>query len=118
MANKHDRKMKARAISQAQKQRREEKQRISFPDCSQAVETPPVEVEETQPVLEVSRSTVAPLLLTIADVCTLLNVSRSTLLRLEKSGALPGRVKLGGQVRYHRQIIEAWLLRQVEGENA
>jgi excisionase family DNA binding protein len=57
--------------------------------------------------------TADPLLLTIADVCALLNVSRSTIDRLDKSGKLPGRVKLGGQVRYHRETLEQWLKQQV-----
>jgi excisionase family DNA binding protein len=57
---------------------------------------------------------VAPLLLTVAEVCALLNVSRMTVHRLEKSGTLPGKVKLGGQIRYHREIIEKWILEQVE----
>lgn len=57
---------------------------------------------------------VAPLLLTVSEVCALLNVSRMTVHRLEKSGSLPGKVKLGGQIRYHREIIEKWLLERVE----
>jgi excisionase family DNA binding protein len=52
------------------------------------------------------------LLLSCSEVCSLLKISRSTLDRLEKAGSLPGRVKLGGQVRYHRQVIEDWLLSQ------
>ena len=79
-----------------------------------AATAPPAEVLKVQRAVKVPASTVAPLLLSIADVCALLNVSRSTLLRLEKSGALPGRLVLGGQVRYHRQVIEAWLLKQAE----
>lgn len=75
---------------------------------------PPVEVVKVQPALKVPASTVEPLLLSIADVCALLNVSRSTFLRLEKSTGLPGRIKIGGQVRYHRGIIEKWLLDQIE----
>lgn len=57
---------------------------------------------------------VSPLLLTVDQVCSLLAVSRWTLQRLEKSGGLPGRVKLGGQVRYHREVIEEWLRGKVE----
>jgi len=75
---------------------------------------PPAEVRKAPLAPPVPASTVAPLLLTVADVCALLNVSRSTLLRLEKAGSLPGRVKLGGQVRYHREKIERWLLEQCE----
>src|ERR1700686_3003042 len=75
---------------------------------------PPVEVQKVQAAPKAPTSTVAPLLLTVADVCALLNVSRSTLLRLEKSGSLPGRVNLGSQVRYHRDVLKAWLLDQVQ----
>lgn len=75
---------------------------------------PPLPAEKVQPARNVPASTVEPLLLTIGDVSVLLNVSRSTLLRLEKSGGLPGRVKIGGQVRYHREIIEKWILAQVK----
>jgi len=48
-------------------------------------------------------------LLTVSDICKLLKVSRSTLIRMEKSGQLPGRLMLGGSVRYHRETIDAWL---------
>jgi excisionase family DNA binding protein len=74
---------------------------------------PPVEVQKAPAAaVLVPVSTVPALLLTVADLCALLNVSRSTLLRLEKSGSLPGRIMLGGQVRYHREKIERWLLEQ------
>jgi excisionase family DNA binding protein len=49
------------------------------------------------------------LLLTVADLCDLLKVSRSTITRMERAGSIPGRVMLGGSVRYHREIIENWL---------
>lgn len=50
------------------------------------------------------------LLLTTRQVCDLLGgISRSTLVRMEKTGKIPGRVQLGGSVRYHREIIEEWV---------
>jgi excisionase family DNA binding protein len=61
-------------------------------------------------------SEVLPLLLTLADVCALLNVSRSTVIRLEKAGGLPGRVTVGASVRYHRLVIEEWLLEMAKGQ--
>ena len=70
---------------------------------------------DTFPVREVKASERSELLspvLTISDVCKMLGVSRWTLQRMEKAGSLPGRFKLGGQVRYHREIIEKWLLDQ------
>lgn len=51
-------------------------------------------------------------LLTPHQVCNLLAISRSTLDRLGTS--IPGRVKLGGQIRYHRGALEKWLLSQVQ----
>ena len=52
------------------------------------------------------------LLLTVTDLCALLNLSRSTIVRMEKNGTIPGRLKVGGSVRYHREIIEKWLHEQ------
>ena len=57
---------------------------------------------------------VAPLtpaiLLTVPQVCELLGgISRSTLTRMEKTGKIPGRVQIGGSVRYHREILEEWV---------
>lgn len=49
------------------------------------------------------------LLLTVTEVCALLRISRATLIRMDKAGTIPGRIKLGGSVRFHREIIEAWL---------
>lgn len=62
----------------------------------------PVQVEPTQ---------LPPaILLTVSQVCELLGgISRSTLVRMEKTGKIPGRVQLGGSVRYHREVIEEWV---------
>lgn len=50
------------------------------------------------------------ILLSVSQVCDLLGgISRSTLVRMEKTGKIPGRVQLGGSVRYHREIIEEWV---------
>jgi excisionase family DNA binding protein len=48
-------------------------------------------------------------LLTVTEMCNLLNISRATLVRMDKSGKLPGRIKLGGSVRFHRATVETWL---------
>ena len=53
------------------------------------------------------------LLLTVPQVCKLLNLSRSTLDRMAKEGLVSGRLKIGGQVRYHRPTLETWLLEQL-----
>jgi excisionase family DNA binding protein len=49
------------------------------------------------------------ILLTVTEMCTLLNISRATLVRMDNAGRLPGRIKLGGSVRFHRQTVENWL---------
>ena len=53
------------------------------------------------------------LLLTIPQTCSLLNLSRSTLDRMAKINAIPGRIKIGGQIRYHRPTLETWLVTQL-----
>lgn len=50
------------------------------------------------------------LLLSVADMCKLLGVSRATLVRMDSGNKIPGRMKLGGSVRYHRAVVENWLL--------
>jgi len=49
------------------------------------------------------------ILLSVAEMCVLLKISRATLVRMDKSGKLPGRIKLGGSVRFHRKTVETWL---------
>jgi excisionase family DNA binding protein len=53
------------------------------------------------------------ILLTLVEVAKLLKVSQRTVQRLEKDQGLPGRVFLGRTVRYHREIIEKWILTRV-----
>lgn len=50
------------------------------------------------------------ILLSVTEICALLKISRATLIRMDKAGKLPGRIKLGGSVRFHRETIENWLL--------
>ncbi len=49
------------------------------------------------------------MLLSVTEICALLKISRATLVRMDKSGQLPGRIKLGGSVRFHRETVETWL---------
>ena len=51
----------------------------------------------------------AALFLSVSDICAMLDISRATLVRMDKNDVIPGRIKLGGSVRYHRETIEAWL---------
>jgi len=48
-------------------------------------------------------------LLTAKDVAELLDIGRSTLYRLKSSGKVPRPVKIGGNVRWRRAEIEAWI---------
>lgn len=51
----------------------------------------------------------AALFLSVRDICAMLDISRATLVRMDKNDVIPGRIKLGGSVRYHRETIETWL---------
>lgn len=59
------------------------------------------------------KSTLPPdpnaILLSVAEMCTLLRISRATLVRMDKAGNIPGKIKLGGSVRFHRETVETWL---------
>lgn len=54
------------------------------------------------------------LVYTVQEVASALKVSRATVDRLQARGTLPGKVKVGGQVRYVRQVIDQWLLHESE----
>ena len=49
------------------------------------------------------------ILLSIREMCLLLKISRATLVRMDNAGKIPGRMKLGGSVRFHRATVVAWL---------
>ena len=49
------------------------------------------------------------LLLSVAEMCALLSISRATLIRMDNAGKIPGKIKLGGSVRFHRETVDAWL---------
>ncbi len=72
----------------------------SSPPPTQSI--PQINAENRSLVME-------PVLLSVADLCKMLKVSRSTLIRMEKSGLVPGRLVLGGSVRYHLETIRNWL---------
>lgn len=90
-----------------------------FPEKSQArtAKSPKPKISKAPPVAAQSATRhplkdlteTSSVLLTVSDICKLLKVSRSTLIRIEKAGQLPGRLMLGGSVRYHRETIDAWL---------
>lgn len=74
-------------------------------------------ISHTPPQLpeSASDSISVPVLLTIDQLCHWLNLSRSTIHRLDKAGKLPGRILLGRQVRYHRPAIESYIEDQLKG---
>ena len=73
----------------------------SPPSTTIVVEAPPPVVDIPKPQND--------LVLTVAEVCELLKISRSTLLRAD----IPGKLKIGGCVRYHRETLDQWLLASV-----
>lgn len=79
----------------------------SKPKASKATVVPPSPIPQYS--MDEQLTEKKSILLTVSDLCTLLKVSRSTLIRMEKSGQLPGRLMLGGSVRYHQETIDAWL---------
>jgi len=104
----------------ARKAVEEQKQLVCSPAAVASVEpdvkSSPVNSPSSERKVKEQVPEILPLLLTVSQVCALLNISRSTIFRLEKSGEMPGRVNIGGQVRYHRQVIEDWLLEQAKGQ--
>ncbi len=50
---------------------------------------------------------------TIGEMRELLRVSRSTLDRMAKKNEIPGRIKVGGQIRYHKPTVSRWIAEQV-----
>lgn len=60
----------------------------------------------------------ANVLLSVKEMCSLLKISRATLVRMDKSGQLPGRIKLGGSVRFHRETVVTWLQSLIEPQSS
>ena len=52
-------------------------------------------------------------LLTVPEICALLKISRRTIERRK----IPGKLKIGGSVRYHRQTIDQWLTEKIKAAN-
>lgn len=71
-----------------------------------AVDPPPRPVAK---VHKTASTETGAVLLSVTEICALLKISRATLVRMDKAGKLPGRIKLGGSVRFHRETIETWL---------
>ncbi len=60
-------------------------------------------------VIPVETDAIAQTLLTIPQLCHYLSISRATLYRLE----LPGRLKVGSQIRFHKPTIDQWIVTQL-----
>jgi excisionase family DNA binding protein len=65
---------------------------------------------ETKPVATVRTSS---RFYRITDLMRILDVSRSTIERMLRSGRIPGRVKVGGQLRFSRLLVDQWIDRMV-----
>ncbi len=85
-----------------------EKKQTVPPMIQQATAAQPLP-ERAPKVQRAAATETNALLLSVAEMCTLLKISRATLVRMDKSGQLPGRIKLGGSVRFHRETVETWL---------
>lgn len=103
-----NKKQRARLIGQLQKKQRDAKlSPVDLPPAESPVAEPARAVDRGKPVYSF-----VPLVLTVAELCYALGISRTTLYRIEKVQPLPGRVVIGGQVRYVRSEIERWLAEQ------
>jgi len=109
MTRKQDK--KRRSISTAQNQRRKDKLEGVTPAIAEKLLPASSDTETSEPADTIS----VPVMLTIEQLGQWLNLSRSTIHRLDKSGKLPGRVLIGRQVRYHRPDIELWIQEQIRG---
>jgi len=93
---------KAKAKEKDQEKKKSAALRAKRPAVEPKVKQPP-KVKKTQPLDPDA------ILLSVTEMCTLLKISRATLVRMDNAGKLPGRIKLGGSVRFHRQTVETWL---------
>jgi len=50
-----------------------------------------------------------PELLTVGQFAKMLQVSARTVWRLESAGEVPKPIRVGGNVRWHRGDVQAWL---------
>lgn len=57
-------------------------------------------VASSEPVLK---------MITADQLADILNISTRTLWRLRSQGQLPPAIRLGGSVRWSRQVVQAWI---------
>lgn len=86
-----------------------DKKRKTTPKLTGKQQAGPSKPQQREKTKKLPSSPADALLLSVAEMCTLLKISRATLVRMDKSGQLPGRIKLGGSVRFHRRTVESWL---------
>ncbi|HRP61780.1 MAG TPA: hypothetical protein PK400_00630 [Phycisphaerales bacterium] len=117
MMNRSERRRHEKEAKRAMRTAQNSKQRIEPVHAHRlAQREAALSVDPPKPVVQSSGPTVAtdavgrgydeltaPVYLAPCEVCRRLSISRSTLDRL----GLPGRVKVGGQVRYHWETLEA-----------
>jgi excisionase family DNA binding protein len=51
-----------------------------------------------------------PLLLKVEEVAGLLRVTKRSIYTMVDRGQIPGITKVGGRLRFRRDVIEAWLV--------
>lgn len=61
------------------------------------------------------RDSSQPDVMTIEQLCSYLQLSRSTLYKLAQEGKLPGQ-KVGKHWRFHKQTVDEWLRGHEEGK--
>ena len=93
---------KTKAKEKDQEKKKSAALKAKRPAVEPKVKQPP-KVKKTQPLDPDA------ILLSVTEMCTLLKISRATLVRMDNAGKLPGRIKLGGSVCFHRQTVETWL---------
>lgn len=77
------------------------KGKLSSPDDTEPTPKPARKAKPAEPLVQAY---------TVEEVAVMMQVSRRTLDRAHVRGdGPPGRVKVGGQVRYLRQVLDPWL---------
>lgn len=93
----------------------EKKKTVSRRPADPVTRTEPLPQRTPKPIKSTALDPNA-LLLSVIEICTLLKISRATLVRMDKAGKIPGRIKLGGSVRFHRETIDNWIQGMVAGK--
>jgi predicted DNA-binding transcriptional regulator AlpA len=55
------------------------------------------------------RNTVEAITYDGRDLASMLKLCDKTIARLSQAGLIPGRIRIGGSVRYSRRLIDRWI---------